>query len=268
MSMNPPAFQFYADHYLADENVQLMSLEEEGAYIRLLAFCWREGSIPADEVLLSRLCKGANLDIIRVVTKCFQPMFECGSRLVHPRLEAERKKQEEWRKKSSDGGKKSADKRWKNITDTQKNNDNKGGYNGADKGGVTLRLQSTTTITNKKEYKEKEIFNVFRTEYPGQKRGLPTEFDNLTKKHSDWREVVGILSASLVKIITARSEKTKMGQFVPEWKHLQTWINQRCWEEAPEITLPKSVFSTVHTSSSAKDLMWSDEELARMGIAK
>ena len=23
----------------------------------------------------------------------------------------------------------------------------------------------------------------------------------------------------------------KLGEFVPFWKNLQTWINQRCWEE-------------------------------------
>jgi len=53
MTPNPkgkaPAFQFYAADWLADEAVSVMSLEEEGAYIRALCYCWREGSIPADE---------------------------------------------------------------------------------------------------------------------------------------------------------------------------------------------------------------------------
>lgn len=108
-----PAFQWYAADYLADENVQLMTLEEEGAYIRLLSYCWREGSIPADTGSLSRLCKNADNQIIGVVIKCFIPSHNDPSRLVHQRLENERGKQADWRKKSSDGGKKGAASRWK-----------------------------------------------------------------------------------------------------------------------------------------------------------
>ena len=106
-----PAFQFYAADYLADEHVQLMSLEEEGAYIRALAFCWREGSIPADPEALSRLLKGGSTTVVRVVQARFKQHPELPDRLVHPRLEAERQKQEKWRTKSAEGGRLSAKKR-------------------------------------------------------------------------------------------------------------------------------------------------------------
>ncbi len=102
-----PAFQFYPADYLADENVMLMTLEEEGAYIRAMAFCWREGSIPADEIKLSRLLKNASLPIVRLVASLFEPMANDGSRLVHPRLNQERTKQEAWLEKSRDAGIKS-----------------------------------------------------------------------------------------------------------------------------------------------------------------
>lgn len=108
-----PAFQFYAADYLADEHVQLMSLEEEGAYIRALAYCWREGSIPANPQALSRLLKGGSTTVVRVVQARFKQHPEFADRLVHPRLEAERQKQEKWRTKSSEGGRKSAEKREK-----------------------------------------------------------------------------------------------------------------------------------------------------------
>ena len=103
-----PAFQFYAAEYLADENVALMSLEEEGAYIRAIAFCWREGSIPADPDKLSKLLKGASTTVVRVVQERFKRSSEDASRLVHPRLEIEREKQRAWKEKSSEGGKKSS----------------------------------------------------------------------------------------------------------------------------------------------------------------
>lgn len=106
-----PAFQFYAAEYLADEDVQLMTLEEEGCYIRLLAYCWREGSIPSDLDKLSRLCKGASTTVISMVVKCFdQDVLNIG-RMIHKRLEVERDKQREWKEKSSRGGRKSAEVR-------------------------------------------------------------------------------------------------------------------------------------------------------------
>ena len=43
-----PAYLWYPKDYLADANTVLMSLEEEGAYRRLLDYCWLEGSIPGD----------------------------------------------------------------------------------------------------------------------------------------------------------------------------------------------------------------------------
>jgi len=89
----------------------MMTLEEEGAYCRLLWSCWQHGSIPSDPELAARLVgKGCSATVARVVL----PMFEvpCGEgRLTHDRLEREREKQAEWRKKSSEGGKKSAEMR-------------------------------------------------------------------------------------------------------------------------------------------------------------
>lgn len=97
-----PAFQFYAAEYLADENVQLLTLEQEGIYIRLLAYCWREGSIPADPVKLSRLCKNAPAEALGSVVGLFFP--GSSSRLIHGRLEAERRKHEEYRRTQAANG--------------------------------------------------------------------------------------------------------------------------------------------------------------------
>jgi uncharacterized protein YdaU (DUF1376 family) len=104
---SPPAFQFYAADWLADADVTMMTLEEEGAYIRALAFCWREGSIPADEKRLSVLLKGGSRDVLAAVKQRFKISPSDPQRLVHGRLDLERKKQKEWREKSSEAGKKS-----------------------------------------------------------------------------------------------------------------------------------------------------------------
>lgn len=109
--MKSPAFQFYPADWLGSQRVQLLSLEEEGAYLRLLCYCWLHGSIPSDESLAVKLLGkgGLNVDITTVLAM-FQPASNPG-RLMHERLEAERRKQSDWREKSSIGGRKSAEKR-------------------------------------------------------------------------------------------------------------------------------------------------------------
>lgn len=110
-----PAFQFYPADWLADAKTAMASLEEEGAFIRLLCYAWREGSIPADARRCAALIgKGATEELARVVQVWFnQHPTDC-TKLVHPRLEREREKQERWREKSAEGGKKSAEKRLTN----------------------------------------------------------------------------------------------------------------------------------------------------------
>lgn len=91
----------------------MMSLEEEGAYIRLVAYCWQHGSIPSDPALAAKLIgKGASTTLATTVLTMFEQNGESG-RLIHDRLEEERIKQELWREKSVSGGRKSAEMRAK-----------------------------------------------------------------------------------------------------------------------------------------------------------
>lgn len=115
-----PAFQFYPSDWLGSQRVSLMTLEEEGAYIRLLAYCWQHGSVPADPEAVARLIgKGASTTLASRVLTMFQPPLQPplvaplngGTVLVHERLEEERSKQLKWKEKSSEGGRKSAELR-------------------------------------------------------------------------------------------------------------------------------------------------------------
>jgi len=135
-----PAFQFYAADHLADERVMLMSLEEEGAYLRLLCLCWREGSIPADAERLGILCKGASTTVVAALMECFKPHPENPDRLIHPRLEEQRAAQREWREKSAEGGRKSAAKRLATA--------HKPPAKGASKGGSTLHASSSPSSSD------------------------------------------------------------------------------------------------------------------------
>lgn len=81
----------------------------------------------------------------------------------------------------------------------------------------------------------KRVFNEFRVLFPGSKTGNNTEFLNFTKKHKDWREVLPTLEETVKRQIAYRAHRAKSGAFVPEWKMLKTWINNRCWEEETPI---------------------------------
>lgn len=104
-----PAFQFYANDWLADINVTMMSPAQEGAYIRLLCYAWKDPdcSLPDDDdqlAILSRLGEGWLKGGSTVVRKCFN---QSGSRLVHEGLKEIRNKHLEWSNKSREGGIKS-----------------------------------------------------------------------------------------------------------------------------------------------------------------
>jgi len=77
----------------------------------------------------------------------------------------------------------------------------------------------------------KDEFEKFRKLYPGVKRGLNTELDCFQKKHKDWKQVVPLLIPALKDQINRRRIDTYANRFVPPWKHLKTWIYNRCWEE-------------------------------------
>ena len=108
----PPAFQFYPADFLADENVVLMSLPEVGAYIKLLCFCWREGSLPSNVDSLARLvgCDGSAMaSYMAKLSACF---IERDGRLFNSRLEKELQKQVEFHSERSEAGKAGAKARW------------------------------------------------------------------------------------------------------------------------------------------------------------
>lgn len=77
------------------------------------------------------------------------------------------------------------------------------------------------------------VFDTFRKAYKGTKRGLNTEFTNFKKKHKDWREVLPLLLPAYQHQQELREQGKATGCFVPQEKNLQTYINQRCWEEEP-----------------------------------
>jgi uncharacterized protein YdaU (DUF1376 family) len=104
MIQKSPAFSFYAKDFLS--GTAKMSLQEVGAYIRLLAYAWDDGSIPADADERARLIVCAKAQERELWKKVGKKFVLRGDVYVNERLEAERVKQIERRRRLSDNGSK------------------------------------------------------------------------------------------------------------------------------------------------------------------
>lgn len=113
-----PAFQFYPSDWLRSIRVAEMSLEEEGAYIRSLAYAWGNNCcIPSNPEKLARIIgKGGSTTVATTVQKMYEPHPTDNTLLIHPRLLREKEKQDKWRQKSAEGGKKSGKARAKRVS--------------------------------------------------------------------------------------------------------------------------------------------------------
>lgn len=74
-------------------------------------------------------------------------------------------------------------------------------------------------------------FEKFRKLYPGTKRGTETEFKNLKKKYKDWKTIIPLLIPALENEMNYHKIREIKGEFVPQYRNLSTWINNRCWEQ-------------------------------------
>lgn len=85
-------------------------------------------------------------------------------------------------------------------------------------------------------------FDAFRREYPGAKRGLDVEFNNLKARTGRrWREVVPQLMAGLSRENLWREQLRVANRLVPAWQSLQAWINNSKWEmEYGPVDMPQT----------------------------
>ncbi len=130
--MKPPAFQFYADDFLA--GVADMTQSEVGAYILLLCNQWSRGEIPTDPTRAALIAKG---EVSGYVMAKFPSGKNC-------RMERERTKQAEFREQCAAAGRRGGGNPafragnhnpYKQDKGTLKGSD-KGTLKGSDKGDI------------------------------------------------------------------------------------------------------------------------------------
>ena len=209
-----PAFQFYPAEFLADANVVMMSNRELGCYIKLMCFCWREGSIPSDVSKLAKLCGedgSAMADLWIAIGSCFDSAINDPSKLVHHRLEKERQKQEEHRKERAESGLKGAKSRWNNHLKKDSS---------ANGSAIEQPMANDGSSSSSSSSNIKPIVTKSRRV---QKTSLPDEIIP-TEKHRDFAGIHGLsLSAEMEKFRLHHEEKlTKSGNWNSSFSK---WLN-------------------------------------------
>jgi len=204
-----PAVLWYPDHFLG--GVEYMSMEDRGKYITLLCNQFISGHIPENHMI--SVCGSIDSPVIKKFVK------DDDGNYYNERMELEKVKRASYCKSRSNP--KSGRKKKKSYDKSY--------------GNHTVNVNKDVNINT-----YKDSFNIFREKYPGTKRGNETEFKNFIKKHKDWKDVISILIIRVNNQIDHRDKMIDVKMFVPEWKNLATWINNRCWEdELPEIIKPK-----------------------------
>lgn len=109
----PPAFQFYVKAWMS--STAHISLEAQGAYVRLMAWSWDNGPLPSDEAARARLVGLTTLRFRRVWAEFSAKWFPTDVGLVNLRLEQQRAELNDYRLKQSAAGKASAAKRQREV---------------------------------------------------------------------------------------------------------------------------------------------------------
>lgn len=254
MKTSDPAFLFYSKDWVSKTTEFLH--EEKGIFIDLLCYQHQNKNLPTDTKRLAKIVGLSHDEFLKLwqtVSSKFKPIdTPNGQRLVNQMLERVMNERSEKGATNRISGTFASVLRKAELSNKEYNYVRKqfkvDDFKQIESERLTEcltewlqeRLKSIANadanediVFNIKELEEK--FENFRKQYQGKKLGLEKEFENFKKKHKDWKEVIDKLEPALLAEINWR--KNKVG-FVPEWKNLQTWLNQRCWEQEFEATPP------------------------------
>ncbi|MEO8679239.1 MAG: DUF1376 domain-containing protein [Vicinamibacterales bacterium] len=231
-----PAFQFYPKDFLTDGHVMAMNLTELGAYIRLLCLCWMEQSLPSDLVVLGRRCGVSAVTFTRL-WPALEPCFVVSEgRLVQPRIERERRKQDTWRAMKAEAGKKGGEakaaakqKRSRRLAEASPPSSSSSSLSDLPSSSSVFDLQPSVENTETR-------FRRFWAIYPNRK--AKGEALKAWQKRNP--------SEAMTEIIIAAVERQKLwpdwtknsGQFIP---HPATWLNRGSWEDESTVAVVSRV---------------------------
>lgn len=213
----PEWMPLYVYEFLADRNVQAMSLDELGAYFLLIMTQWVNGSVPSDMRVLARLLRNQDPEMMERIWQALAPCYRehptMPGELIQGRVEEERETARQRLAGNSRGGRTSAERR---------------------RGRVAVdpepEVERIETHPNTEEgWDVEQAFGELWEAYPAKGRVRRIEAQHAFVDHIRSREVWR-RAMDAVRGKFARSEKWAKG-FVMA---LPSWIAQECWDEDPE----------------------------------
>lgn len=225
----PPAFQFYVRDWLSSKKIVMMTLEEEGAYIHLLAHCWDspDCTLPDDDLELAQLSRMGERWLnggSSTLRKCFVPHPRKPERLTNLRLLEEFRKYAHWIQKSREGGIRSGEIRRKQV---------KGGSTVVEPNGNSSSSSSLNSYRERKGSRGEiklnghgQSFELFWAAYPRKEgKGACREW---WAKHKPDDVLLGVMLAKIEEAKMTPKWKEQSGKFIPM---PSTWLNQERWDD-------------------------------------
>ena len=128
---------------------------------------------------------------------------------------------------------------------------------------ISIDSNKENNKTNNKEEKElKEKFDAFVLAYKkagGRVRSVDTEFNDFTKRHKDWKQVIPYLEMALQREIKARNQAKANNKFYPAIKNLITYLGkQRAWEMYVTVGEDIETLKNEYCPTTGGALTWND----------
>lgn len=238
-----PWYKRYPKDFLTSQKIQMMNLEEIGAYCLLLEHQWIQGKLPKDTKKLARLCRTTEekfKEIWSEISDCFE---ETDEGIINPRMHDERKNAMKKKRKLKKAGRKGGKKSSKNKGGLR---EAKGTLKQRSKGPSTNKDVDTDTDVDKdntsKSARAREIFEYFvkkdnltshRNLTSGMRKTINARLQNnwtveeiknvidkynilSMKKKSDNYEVYGIHESWTLEQLFKRSEGEKAQQILED----------------------------------------------------
>lgn len=230
-----PAFSFYAKDFLS--GTAKMSLQEVGAYIRLLSYAWEDGCIPEDASERARLMVCAKAQERELWKKVGQKFVLRDGGYVNERLEVERQKQAERRQRLSDNGKLGGRPGKAN----EKLNESKGFLSAKADANLDERLSSSSSSSKEQVPASKE-------------RSLPVGFEEWYRAYPKHVAKGAALKAwtkinPTTEVRTHMLDALKWQRTQPQWlkdggayvPNPATYLNAAQWQDEPFFAAPEPV---------------------------
>lgn len=224
-STKSPAFQFYPADFLSDPNQIVMTAEEAGIYIRLMAHAWKH-PLQNDMARLAKLA-GVSIEVMSAAWIALSTCFEqrVSGEWIHPRLERERRKQRLHSKKQTENGLKGG-RPVETMGDMLKTHSEP-----TQKPPKALHLHLQLHSVDKKQILAR--FDQFWSAYP--KRVSKAQALKAWMTLSPDEALVGVMVAAIAAQRMSPGWLKEGGKFIP---YPATWLNGRRWEDEATVATP------------------------------